>query len=218
MISFQTFSFQCFCHLKKKLSQRLKFLPPVHWNLKQGRKSKIFVLISLGMAFFVYLTAVVFPIYTVNSTPSCPRGVYLNIPVWFLSKNDYVTVTCPKTYAPLAVEGQVLIKRVKAMPGDTYRVLPNNMEIGKEIFPIYQLEYLPQLDVGTYTVPDGCYLFLNDMPYSFDSRYMGPISGDHILHKEILLINLDFFKAMYLRLTGGNADETYTFSNYFSHM
>lgn len=218
MIPFHTSKLPTTHFLKDFIVKRLKSLPSVHWNLKQGRKSKIFVLISFGIALFVYLTAVVFPIYTINSTPSCPRGVYLNLPVWFLSKNDYVTVTCPKTYAPLAEEGQVLIKRVKAMPGDTYRVLPNNMEIGKEIFPIYQLDYLPQLDVGTYTVPDGCYLFLNDMPYSFDSRYMGPISGDHILHKEILLINLDFFKAMYLRLTGGNADETYTFSNYFSHM
>ena len=92
------------------------------------------------------------------------------------------------------------------------------MVIGKNAYPIYHLDYLPQLDEGEYVVPDGEYMFLNDMPYSFDSRYMGPISQDHIQNKVILLINLDFFQAMYLKLTGGNADETYSFSNYFSHM
>lgn len=218
MTSFHTAITRYMEILKESVPKRLKSLPRVQLNLKQGRKSKLFVLVLFGIALFFYLTVDVFPIYTVNSTPSCPRGVYLNLPVWHLSRNDYVTITCPDDYPPLAEKGRVLIKRVKAMPGDTYRVLTNNMEIGNEVYPIYQLEYLPQLEKGTYTVPEGSYLFLNDMPYSFDSRYMGPISKDHILHKEILLINLDFFKAMYLRLTGGNADETYTFSNYFSHM
>lgn len=197
---------------------RLKSLPQFHWNLKQGRRSKLFVLITLCIALVIFLLADVFQVFIVNNTPSCPKGVYMKVPYGTLAYDDYVTLTCPHTYEPLVKEGTSLLKRVKAKPGDTYSIKNSIMVIGKNAYPIYHLDYLPQLDEGEYVVPDGEYMFLNDMPYSFDSRYMGPISQDHIQNKVILLINLDFFQAMYLKLTGGNADETYSFSNYFSHM
>ena len=178
----------------------------------------MFVIVTFILALFGYLLVDVWNPFTINHTPSCPRGIYMHVPYSSLSRNDYVTVYCPETYAPLVEKGHVLLKRVKALPGDSYEVSDDTMIIHNEIFPIYHLKYLPQLVDGKYTVPSGYCLFLNDMRYSFDSRYIGPISQDLILHKEILLINYDFFNAMYQKWAGGNSDETYTFSNYFSHM
>lgn len=195
-----------------------KIFSHMDFSVRKRKKSRLFVLITFTFAFFIYFLVDVWAPFTVNHTPSCPRGIYLHVPYTTLTRNDFVTVSCPKTYDPLVQEGTVLLKRVKGIPGDSYELKDDTMIIHNETFPIYHLKYLPQLTEGKYTLPPGYYLFLNDMPYSFDSRYMGPISQDLVLHKEILLINYDFFNALYNQWIGGKTNEEHTFNDYFGRM
>jgi len=52
---------------------------------------------------------------------------------------------------------------------------------------------LPQLEAGTYTIPDGTLLLLNDTDDSFDSRYLGAIESSQIDKKVFLLLSYEPF-------------------------
>ena len=60
-------------------------------------------------------------------------------------------------------------------------------------YRIYHKDGLPQLEAGTYTIPDGTLLLLNDTDDSFDSRYLGTIESSQIDKKVFLLLSYEPF-------------------------
>lgn len=159
---------------------------------KKGRKSKIFIVIIALLFLLLYLSFHVFHVFYYNSTTSATRGFYMAVPYTTLQKGDYAIVSCPKDYPPLAKEGALLLKRVEGLPGDTFTVEADSLVLNNESYPIYHsVSYLPQLPQGTFKVPENMYLFLNAMPYSFDSRYIGPVTEDKIVKKVVLVFDAD---------------------------
>lgn len=141
----------------------------------------------------IFLSFHVFHIFYYNNTSSAPRGFYMVSPVSTLATGDYVIVKCPKDYPPIANKGRLLLKKVEGFPGDTFEVTSDFLIIHDRHYPIYHFpSYLPQLPQGTFTVPANMYLFLNPMPYSFDSRYMGPIAQDMLVRKVFLVFDTDY--------------------------
>lgn len=167
-----------------------------HWegkvSLQKAKKCKAFMILVFLLLFSLFLSFHVFHLFYYNSTPSAPRGFYMVSPISTLSTGDYVIVECPKDYPPLTNKGRLLLKEVEGFPGDTFEITTDFLIIHDRHYPIYHSpSYLPQLPQGTFTVPANMYLFLNPMPYSFDSRYMGPIAQDKMVRKVFLVFNTD---------------------------
>ena len=177
-------------------------------NRRTGMKVKCFMAFILSLFLLLFLMGPVFQLFYENETASAPRGIYLKL-AGTPSYGDYVITACPKAYPPLTYEGMPILKKVQGLPGDSYIVTDENLylERTKAKYPIFHKDYLPELAPGNYSVPPTMYLLLNDMPYSFDSRYMGPISETQIISKAILLINYDYFNTVYGKYIGGTSDE-----------
>lgn len=163
-------------------------------------KRRIFVLITLLLIAFlsaVYLCTGKY-IFS-NSSPSAPLGIYVTSFDQELHPGDYVVVKSPKSFpAPLNIpKGYYLLKQVRGYAGEHYTVTPSYVTINGQAFltapDVPELSYLPRLPEGEYTIPEGFHLYLNDSTISFDSRYLGPVSDQNIVHKVSLLID---YKAM----------------------
>ena len=139
--------------------------------------------------------------FYVNHTASAPRGLYLALSVE-PSYGDYVNVSCPKDVPPLATKDELLLKRLRGVPGDVYVVTDDALFLNGEYYPLFHAKYLPILPKGTYTVPEGYYFLLNDHPKSFDSRYLGPIAKERVHSKMILLLDYDYIEKIYEELGG----------------
>lgn len=172
-----------------------------YWNLRQGKKAKI-GMACVGVCFLLLvLMGPVLHMFYVNHTASAPRGLYLALPVE-PSYGDYVNVSCPEDVPPLAEKGELLLKRLRGLPGDVYVVNDDALFLNGEYYPLFRAKYLPMLPKGTYTVPDGYYFLLNDHPRSFDSRYLGPIAREQVHSKMILLLDYDSVEKIYEELGG----------------
>lgn len=174
----------------------------------QWTKARIGVLVTLSIIFFLYFIYLFFgKLAFTNHTESAPTGIYIFSLNQNLFPGDYVTIHSPWSFGdPLNVPvGFPLLKQVRGYPGETYIVTPSEIIISGKHFPIApdtpQFSYLPRLQPGTYTVPNGSHLYLNDSPVSFDSRYLGPIPDRYIIHKVTLFIDyhaIDVFLSTYL--------------------
>lgn len=171
-------------------------------NKSKGVKVKCFMVFTLSLFGLLFLMGPVFHMFYINETASAPRGIYLKL-AGTPSKGDYVILSCPKEYPPLTYPGMLLLKKIRGFPGEVYTVADDTLTLNEVNYPIFHLEYLPQLDTGTFSIPPGMYLFLNDMPYSFDSRYMGPISHTQIISRVILLLDYDHLNVLYQKYIGG---------------
>lgn len=137
------------------------------------------------------------PIFYTNSTASAPRGIYLAIPGQ-VSYGDYAIVASPASIPDIHIQqGDLLLKKAAAFPGDTYEMTASRLAVNGRVYPVYHLPYLPVQPAGSYAVPEGTILFLNDPVISLDSRYFGPIPLDNVKHKVLLLINYDAIRAYF---------------------
>lgn len=95
-------------------------------------------------------------------------------------------------------EGEIIIKRIIGMPGDTVSIRDNTIYVnGEEVEEDYA--YGETSDYEEITLDDDEYFILGDnRPISKDSRYFGPVKEDEIIGKVILdyghLINLEQYK------------------------
>lgn len=171
-------------------------------------KIKCFMAFILSLFLLLFLMGPVFHLFYYNKTASVPRGIYLKL-AGMPSRGDYVIASCPKAYPPLTYEGMSILKKISGLPGDTYIVTDDYLYLDKTKakYPIFHKDYLPKLNPGNYSVPPTMYLLLNDMPYSFDSRYMGPISESQIVSKATLLIDYDYLNTIFEKYIGGTSDE-----------
>lgn len=82
-------------------------------------------------------------------------------------------------------EGEIIIKRIIGMPGDTVSIKDNTVYVnGEEVEEDYA--YGETSDYEEITLDDDEYFILGDnRPISKDSRYFGPVKEDEIIGKII---------------------------------
>ena len=82
-------------------------------------------------------------------------------------------------------EGEIIIKRIIGMPGDTVSIKDNTVYVkGEEVEEDYA--YGETSDYEEITLDDDEYFILGDnRPISKDSRYFGPVKEDEIIGKVI---------------------------------
>ena len=82
-------------------------------------------------------------------------------------------------------EGEIIIKRIIGMPGDTVSIRDNTIYVnGEEVEEDYA--YGETSDYEEITLDDDKYFILGDnRPISKDSRYFGPVKEDEIIGKVI---------------------------------
>ena len=82
-------------------------------------------------------------------------------------------------------EGEIIIKRIIGMPGDTVSIRDNTVYVnGEEVEEDYA--YGETSDYEEITLDDDEYFILGDnRPISKDSRYFGPVKEDEIIGKVI---------------------------------
>lgn len=82
-------------------------------------------------------------------------------------------------------EGEIIIKRIIGMPGDTVSIRDNTIYVnGEEVEEDYA--YGETSDYEEITLGDDEYFILGDnRPISKDSRYFGPVKEDEIIGKVI---------------------------------
>lgn len=137
------------------------------------------------------------PIFYTNRTASAPRGIYLAVPGQ-VSYGDYAIVASPASIPDIHIQqGDLLLKKAAAFPDDTYEMTANRLAVNGRVYPVYHLPYLPTQPAGSYTVPEGTILFVNDPVISLDSRYFGPIPQANIKKKVMLLINYDAIRVYF---------------------
>lgn len=148
---------------------------------------KIVVLPVIGICILLFLlrccTGVLF---FENRTSSAPRGLYVRS-FGKPGYDDYVVVAMERDVGVLKKDA-LLLKRVKGFPGDEYVVREYFVGIRGQVFRLQQIKGLPRLEKGTYVVPEGELLLLNDTHDSFDSRYLGPVKEDRVQAKVTMLV------------------------------
>ena len=164
-------------------------------NFREQRKSKIFVLSVIFLTLIgSVLHLVCGKLLYCNMTNSAVRGLYAAAPDQNLARGDYVIVRLPEGIESLHVDaGFRLLKRVRGFPGESYTVDEEYLRTHDDSYRIYHKDGLPQLEAGTYTIPDGTLLLLNDTDDSFDSRYLGTIESSQIDKKVFLLLSYEPF-------------------------
>ncbi len=164
-------------------------------NFREQRKSKIFVLSVIFLTLIgSVLHLVCGKLLYCNMTNSAVRGLYAAAPNQSLARGDYVIVRLPEGIESLHVDaGFRLLKRIRGFPGESYTVDEEYLRTHDDSYRIYHKDGLPQLEAGTYTIPDGTLLLLNDTDDSFDSRYLGTIESSQIDKKVFLLLSYEPF-------------------------
>ena len=167
----------------------------MNFRFREQRKSKIFVLFVISLIVIgSVLHFVCGKLLYCNMTNSAVRGLYAAAPNQNLARGDYVIVRLPEGIESLHVDaGFRLLKRVRGFPGESYTVDEEYLRTHDDSYRIYHKEGLPQLEAGTYTIPDGTLLLLNDTDDSFDSRYLGTIESSQIDKKVFLLLSYEPF-------------------------
>ena len=128
-------------------------------------------------------------------TRSAPRGVYVGSRLGLddLHINDYVIARQPFAVGRLE-KGHLLLKMVKALPGEEYVVTEDYVELHGQRY-VMNREYskygIPFIPPGRYVLDDESYFLLNLPPTSFDSRSLGPFRKDLLVAKARMLINYE---------------------------
>lgn len=173
-------------------------------------KKKFVFILSLGIIFLangpVDLRQYVPKIFVYNRTASVPIGWYIKIPTITYQKGDYIVFDPPDDVRKLAEDrgwlsaGENMMKIIGALPGDTYQIMStvesvNYPEISNRMFyvsgryigPVLEMDgqgrRIKSFPIGDYIVPKDTFLAITHNPYSFDSRYFGPVPKANILYK-----------------------------------
>lgn len=129
-----------------------------------------------------------------NASPSVPIGVYLVSPIRQLGTGDLVVARLPKAARELAdarryVPAKVpVLKHVAARGGDAVCAIDADIRInGKQVATRRERDRLnrplPWWRSCRRLRSDEVFLLNPSAPDSFDSRYFGPVSLDHVIGK-----------------------------------
>lgn len=138
--------------------------------------------------------------FYLNWTPSVPVGLYKLSPLQGqLRRGDLILMTVPGTFKRYIYgrkwlpAGWPLLKNVAALPGENFCTRGPYFTIeGKYVAKVYPMDNeglpLPRKE-GCWIVRPGHFLpMATHIPNSFDGRYMGDISEDHIIAKATPLL------------------------------
>lgn len=136
------------------------------------------------------------PMLVWNASASVPIGLY-HVVSGVPKRGDFVLVRTQKSVAALAdrrhylPQNVPLIKRVAAMEGDNICVSKQTVSInGKAVVQRFKRDskgrLLPAWSV-CQRLKEGEYFLLADAKDSFDSRYFGAVSEDHIIGRLVPL-------------------------------
>jgi conjugative transfer signal peptidase TraF len=136
--------------------------------------------------FFIFGLALQFGII-INTTPSMPIGFYLKKDK-LISRDDIILFRLPDHRKPL-------LKLAMAIPGDDIELQDNYIRINQKKFKLITFHQDRQgHDVlsyprGIYEKTSGYWMF-SFHPYSWDSRYFGPIHSSQVIAvlKPLLII------------------------------
>ena len=149
-----------------------------------------------------------FKLLYINTSNSLPQGLYLNLPIFELKKNDLVLIClneemakfakernyikkgdCPLNTAPLGKKITGIFNDKVIFKKDF--ILVNNIKIknSKPLLKDSLGRNLPKI-LGEILIKKGEYLLLNEVNDSFDSRYFGTISTSNIKGKLIPVFTL----------------------------
>ncbi len=149
-----------------------------------------------------------FKLLYINTSNSLPQGLYLNLPVFELKKNDLVLIClneemakfakernyikkgdCPLNTAPLGKKITGIFNDKVIFKKDF--ILVNNIKIknSKPLLKDSLGRNLPKI-LGEILIKKGEYLLLNEVNDSFDSRYFGTISTSNIKGKLLPVFTL----------------------------
>lgn len=120
-----------------------------------------------------------------------PTGIYYRVPEIHSSynKGDLVIAKLPDM---IQTDTPFIFRRIAGMPGETFTINENALVIDGNEYVIFRGNpNLPELTKATYTIPEDCFLLLNNRAPCMDSRYLGPFPKERILYKVKLLIPLD---------------------------
>lgn len=136
-------------------------------------------------------------VFYVNNTPSTARGIYVWIPSFSLKKGDMMIMKLPRKYGKMKKD-DLFLKHIAGVPGDTYVVTDDYLEIDGVKYPLQKQSFLPQQWRGNYTISDYKYLMLNEAPDSFDGRYFGVVHHKYLLKRVIMFLNFEKVNEYYL--------------------
>jgi len=132
-----------------------------------------------------------------NASASTPRGLYRLSPGAMPNLRDWVVVQPPADIRTLAAERHYLpanvplVKRVAAVAGQ--HVCGNGVHLLVDGFPVARQRThdpsgraLPRWR-GCRRLGSGEFLVLGETADSFDSRYFGPVRGEALLGKAVML-------------------------------
>lgn len=156
------------------------------------------ICVWIGCLFFILLLygKIALPqILIYNHTASVPYGWYLVFPVRSYHVGDLVVFTAPEEIRQLAIgrgwllEGDLFLKQIGAMPGNSYRILDNHQFFAADryIGQVATVDHkdlpMPSIAVGEYIVGDNNFLPIADHPSSFDGRYYGEVPIENIVYR-----------------------------------
>ncbi len=162
----------------------------------------LFVLLFFGI-FALFHHFIGLTVYQ-NLTFSAPRGLYMGsrFGIDDLHVSDYVVITLPRDIGA-AKKGKKLLKQVKGLPGDTFEVTEKFLVLHGHEYPLDRsYKSVPQIPLGRHVVPEGKYMFINPVDFSFDCRYMGPLGKSEIVAKVVPVLNYEILYARYMALKG----------------
>jgi conjugative transfer signal peptidase TraF len=119
-------------------------------------------------------------------TDSMPRGLYLVRPAAAFARGDVVLLEPPPAVAPLMIgrgwlgAGMKLLKPIAAAAPDEVCLRDRQVYInGRAVAPVFAADRsdrpLPRLDLCRRLAAGEVFLLSTRTPYSFDSRYFGPV-------------------------------------------
>ncbi len=120
-------------------------------------------------------------------TDSMPKGLYLIRPAAAFERGDLVLLDPPAAVAPLMVgrgwlgADMKLLKPIAAAAPDEVCLRDRQVFVnGQAVAPVWRLDRanrpLPRLDLCRRLAAGEVFLLSTRTPYSFDSRYFGPVA------------------------------------------
>ncbi len=165
------------------------------------RKKPRYGLFVFIVVFCIFLYAIKNMGIMLNVTPSIPIGIYKTHPPTAMQRGDIVALCLSdpdkeygltRHYIQMGTkchDSDPLIKKIIAVPGDTVRLQDGFMVVNHQelLFKTYykdnaqrSLKVFPR---GLYQQTSGYWMIGDHSPYSWDSRYWGPIARNQILYK-----------------------------------
>ena len=131
-------------------------------------------------------------------TDSMPRGLYLVRPAGEVRRGDVVLLDPPPAIAPLMRErgwlgaGMKLLKPIAATAPDEVCLSDRQVFVnGRAVAPVFATDRagrpLPQLQLCRRLAAGEVFLLSTRTPYSFDSRYFGPVAVGALAGRAVAL-------------------------------